>query len=153
MARPYSSKLVLFSDSSLFILLWASARFACAANPEEDRIVAAIDVRDGVAVGSGWVAGATGRPFEEALAGLQAAGISTFAVTSIARDGLEQGPDWQLLERAAAVVGADRIIASGGVTTTSDVSGLSARGFGGAILGRALYEATLSLADALAVAR
>src|SRR5436305_94192 len=32
-----------------------------------ERIVAAIDVRDGAAVGSGWIAGAVGTPFEEAL--------------------------------------------------------------------------------------
>jgi phosphoribosylformimino-5-aminoimidazole carboxamide ribotide isomerase len=117
-----------------------------------ERIVAAIDVRDGIAVGSGWVAGATGAPFEEALAGLAAAGVATFAVTSIARDGLERGPDWELLARAAAVVGASRVIASGGVTTAADVAGLADRGFGAAILGRALYEGTLSLADAIAAA-
>ncbi len=117
------------------------------------RIVAAIDVRDGKAVGSGWVPGASGTPFEDALATLDGAGVTIFAVTSIARDGLEQGPDWQLLERAAAVVGAERIIASGGVTTTADIRGLSQRGFGAAILGRALYEGTLSLSDALAATR
>src|SRR4051812_19774996 len=44
------------------------------------RIVAAIDVRDGIAVGSGWVPGAAGSPFEVALASLDAAGVMTFAV-------------------------------------------------------------------------
>jgi phosphoribosylformimino-5-aminoimidazole carboxamide ribotide isomerase len=118
-----------------------------------ERLVAAIDVRDGIAVGSGWVQGAAGTPFEDALRTLLGAGITTFAVTSIARDGLEQGPDVELLRRAAAVVGAGRIIASGGVTTIADVSGLAASGFGGAILGRALYEGTLSLSDAIAAAK
>jgi phosphoribosylformimino-5-aminoimidazole carboxamide ribotide isomerase len=117
-----------------------------------DRIVAAIDVRDGVAVGSGWVSGASGTPFEEAMAALDGAGVTTFAVTSIARDGLEKGPDWELLDRAAAVVGAARVIASGGVTSVDDVAGLAGRGFGGAILGRALYEGTLSLSAAIAAA-
>jgi phosphoribosylformimino-5-aminoimidazole carboxamide ribotide isomerase len=118
-----------------------------------ERIVAAIDVRDGIAVGSGWVPGAAGTPFEEALATLSATGVNTFAVTAIARDGLEQGPDVGLLERAATLVGASRVIASGGVTTTADIAGLANRGFGGAILGRALYEGTLSLADAFAAAQ
>jgi phosphoribosylformimino-5-aminoimidazole carboxamide ribotide isomerase len=117
-----------------------------------DRIVSAIDVRDGIAVGSGWVPGAAGMPYAQALTALDAAGIKTFAVTSIARDGLEQGPDWDLLADAANVVGAARIIASGGVTTANDVARLAAGGLGGAILGRALYEGTLSLADALAAA-
>jgi phosphoribosylformimino-5-aminoimidazole carboxamide ribotide isomerase len=115
-----------------------------------ERIVSAIDVRDGIAVGSGWVPGAAGTPFEHALATLDAAGVAIFVVTAIARDGLEQGPDWDLLARAGEVVGPGRIIASGGVTTIADVGGLSARGFGGAILGRALYEGTLSLPDAIA---
>jgi phosphoribosylformimino-5-aminoimidazole carboxamide ribotide isomerase len=118
-----------------------------------ERIVAAIDVRDGIAVGSGWVQGASGSPFEDALAALAAAGIVTFAVTSIARDGLEQGPDVDLLDRAAAVIGAGRVIASGGVTTVADIATLAERGFGGAILGRALYEGTLSLSDAIAAAK
>jgi phosphoribosylformimino-5-aminoimidazole carboxamide ribotide isomerase len=44
------------------------------------------------------------------------------------------------------------IIASGGVTTADDVSRLAAVGLAGCIIGRALYEGTLRLADALQAA-
>jgi phosphoribosylformimino-5-aminoimidazole carboxamide ribotide isomerase len=113
-----------------------------------ERLVAAIDVRDGMAIGSGWVAGAAGRPLGDVLLALRAAGVQLFAVTAIARDGLLEGPDLGLLDQVSALVGASRVIASAGVGSADDVRRLAARGFCGAILGRALYEGRLALRDA-----
>jgi phosphoribosylformimino-5-aminoimidazole carboxamide ribotide isomerase len=45
------------------------------------------------------------------------------------------------------------VIASGGVTTVDDVARLAGRGIAGCIIGRALYERRIDLAQALAVAR
>jgi phosphoribosylformimino-5-aminoimidazole carboxamide ribotide isomerase len=45
------------------------------------------------------------------------------------------------------------VIASGGVTTADDVAALAAAGLAGAIVGRALYEGTLTLRDALDAAQ
>jgi phosphoribosylformimino-5-aminoimidazole carboxamide ribotide isomerase len=45
------------------------------------------------------------------------------------------------------------VIASGGVTTADDVAELAAAGLTGAIVGRALYEGTLTVHDALEAAR
>lgn len=112
------------------------------------RIVAAIDVRNGVALGSGWVPGAAGRAVDEVVLALRAAGIALFAVTAIARDGLQEGPDLELLERVAALVGADRVLASAGVGSIADVTALARHGYAAAILGRALYEGTLTLGEA-----
>jgi phosphoribosylformimino-5-aminoimidazole carboxamide ribotide isomerase len=44
------------------------------------------------------------------------------------------------------------IVASGGVTTLEDVARLAGAGLAGCIIGRALYEGTLSLEDAIRVA-
>jgi phosphoribosylformimino-5-aminoimidazole carboxamide ribotide isomerase len=44
------------------------------------------------------------------------------------------------------------IIASGGVTTADDVARLAQAGLAGCIIGRALYEGTLKIADALSAA-
>jgi phosphoribosylformimino-5-aminoimidazole carboxamide ribotide isomerase len=118
-----------------------------------DRIIAAIDVRGGQALGSGWLPGTQGPPYERALSALREAGITTFEITAIARDGTQTGPDWALLERAAAIVGPERVIASGGVTTTADAARLAKDGYAGAILGRALYEGTLALRDAITASR
>jgi phosphoribosylformimino-5-aminoimidazole carboxamide ribotide isomerase len=117
-----------------------------------ERVVAAIDVRDGRAVGSGWVGGDPGRAVGQVVPELAGEGISLFAVTAIARDGLQEGPDLELLEQIAALVGAERVIASAGVGSLGDVVSLARRGYAAAILGRALYEGTVELADALAAA-
>ncbi len=89
-----------------------------------------------------------GRPHRR----LRDAGVTTFAVTAIARDGLMTGPDLGLLEDAARRAGGhDRIIASAGVSTLDDIRALAGQGYAGAILGRALYEGRFELADALAL--
>ena len=117
----------------------------------EDRIVAAIDVRDGRAVGEGWREGADGPEATAAIAMLADQGVTTFEVTAISRDGLLEGPDLDLL---ASLVALDRgtIIASGGVSSLSDVRAVAALGCDGAIVGRAIYEGRLELREAIEVA-
>ena len=117
------------------------------------RIVAALDVRDGMAVGEGWREGALGRPAGSALAELGAAGIDTFVVTAIARDGLLRGPDLALLRTLREAAPDVAIIASGGISSLDDVRALAREGFAGAILGRSLYEGRIDLREVLDVAR
>lgn len=118
----------------------------------EARIAAAIDVRDGQALGDGWVPGTRGRPAMDAVAELAEAGVAWFAVTAIARDGLLGGPDLDLLAAAQVAARGGHVIASGGVHTLGDVIALRTMGMAAAILGRALYEGQLDLPTALAVA-
>ena len=117
-----------------------------------DRIVAALDVREGRAVGDGWVADARGAEVLSLAVTLADAGVRWFAVTAIARDGGLGGPDLDLLEAVRAAVPGAGIIASGGVGSLADIAALAGRGFEAAITGRALYEGAFSLAEALAVA-
>jgi phosphoribosylformimino-5-aminoimidazole carboxamide ribotide isomerase len=116
-----------------------------------DRIAVALDVRDGLAVGQGWVAGAAGVPVDEALRALADRGARTFIVTAIERDGLLTGPNLALLGR---MVELDRggIIASAGVSSLEDIAAVRALGCRGAIVGRALYEGRVDLAQALRLA-
>jgi phosphoribosylformimino-5-aminoimidazole carboxamide ribotide isomerase len=109
-----------------------------------DRLVASIDVRDGLALGEGWREGAAGLPAAEAIAGLAAAGIETFEVTAIERDGLLEGPGLDLL-RSLVALERGRIIASGGISSIDDVLAVQAAGCAGAIVGRALYEGRIDL--------
>lgn len=111
-------------------------------------IVAALDVRDGQAVGDGWVPGASRRDVDGAIAALADAGVVRFAVTSIARDGLLGGPDIALLGRLVAM---DRgaVIASGGVSSIADLAAVRDIGCEAAIVGRAIYEGRVDLAAAL----
>jgi phosphoribosylformimino-5-aminoimidazole carboxamide ribotide isomerase len=117
-----------------------------------DRIAAALDVRDGLAVGHGWVRGAPGRPAHDAITALSEAGVATFIVTAIDRDGLLGGPDLSLLERLIALTGAD-VIASGGIATIDDLKATKEIGCSGAIVGRALYDGRIDLAVALSALR
>lgn len=112
------------------------------------RIVVALDVREGLALGEGWRPGAAGVPPEDSLRTLADAGIVTFEATSIARDGLLSGPDLDLLAR---LVDLDRgeVIASGGIRSEDDLAAVRSIGCSGAIVGRALYEGGLDLKSAL----
>ena len=114
-----------------------------------DRIVVAIDVRDGLALGEGWRDGAPGLPAADAIEMLARIGVKTFEVTAIDRDGLLEGPDLVLL-RDLVALGRGRIIASGGVSSVDDVVAVQAVGCAGAIVGRALYEGRLDVAEVLA---
>jgi phosphoribosylformimino-5-aminoimidazole carboxamide ribotide isomerase len=114
-----------------------------------ERVVASIDVRDGVALGEGWRPGAVGMPATEAIEMLAGAGVVTFEVTSIARDGLLEGPDLELL-RSLVNLHQGRIIASGGVASIEDVLAVQAIGCAGVIVGSALYEGRFDVATAIA---
>ena len=113
-----------------------------------ERIAIALDVRDGLAVGQGWVPGASGVPVEEALAALADRGARTFIVTAIERDGLLTGPNLELLGRMVAL-GRGEIVASAGVSSLADISAVRAVGCIGAVVGRAIYEGRLDLGEAL----
>lgn len=115
-----------------------------------ERIVAAIDVRDGLALGEGWRPGAAGVRPADALVALADAGVTTFAATAIDRDGLLAGPDLELLAALVALGRGERIIASGGIGSLDDLRRVRDLGCGGAIVGKALYEGKLDLAEALA---
>ncbi|HEU4673363.1 MAG TPA: HisA/HisF-related TIM barrel protein [Candidatus Limnocylindrales bacterium] len=112
-----------------------------------ERIVAALDVRHGRAVGDGWRHDAQALTLEDAWARARAAGIRRAIVTAIARDGSLGGPDLELLGSLATAGGID-VVASGGIRNLDDVLAVRAIGCAGAIVGRAIYERTLDLAAA-----
>ena len=116
-----------------------------------DRIVVAIDVRGGHAIGHGWSHDDVGQDAGDVMARLADAGVSLFEVTAIDRDGLLEGPDLELYERLVQR-GLGAIIASGGIATLDDLRDVRARGCVGAIVGRAFYEGRVNLGQALAVA-
>jgi len=112
------------------------------------RIVVAVDVRDGLALGHGWQPGAPGIPPDELIGRLADVGVTTFEVTAVDRDGLLGGPDLSLLERLVGM-GRGSIIASGGIRSLADLSAVRDLGCPGAIVGRALYDGSLSMEAAL----
>jgi phosphoribosylformimino-5-aminoimidazole carboxamide ribotide isomerase len=115
-------------------------------------VAVALDIRDGRAVGHGWVPGAPGTPVEDAVAALASAGVRTFEVTAIDRDGTMTGPDLELLARVVAL-GRGAVIASAGISTTDDLRAVRTLGCRGAIVGRSLYEGRFTIRAALAALR
>jgi phosphoribosylformimino-5-aminoimidazole carboxamide ribotide isomerase len=117
----------------------------------DERVVVAIDVRGGRAIGHAWSADAVGVDAADAIRQLADAGVEIFEVTAIERDGLLGGPDLALYERLARL-DCGTIIASGGIATVDDLRNIRAIGCTGAIVGRALYDRSLDLRAAVAFA-
>jgi phosphoribosylformimino-5-aminoimidazole carboxamide ribotide isomerase len=113
-----------------------------------DRIAVALDVRNGEAIGDGWAADSAGIPALRVVTDLEATGVRTFIATAIDRDGLLGGPDLGLLETIVGRTGA-AVIASGGITDLDDLQAVRTIGCRGAVIGRALYDGTTNLAEAL----
>lgn len=109
-----------------------------------------IDAKAGLVATDGWLETSSTKATE--LAG-QFVGepLAAIIYTDIARDGMLQGPNFEAMAEMNAAVETD-VIASGGVTVAEDVRHLATIGMAGCIVGRALYEGTLSLIAALAAA-
>ena len=109
-----------------------------------DRIVPAVDVRDGVVRVQGWERDGD-RSLREIFRRLEELSISETLVTDISLDGALRGPSFALYRELRAVTQL-KIIASGGVSTTSDVVSLARlENVSGCVIGRALLEKRLDL--------
>ncbi|MBI2873589.1 MAG: 1-(5-phosphoribosyl)-5-[(5-phosphoribosylamino)methylideneamino]imidazole-4-carboxamide isomerase [Firmicutes bacterium] len=119
-----------------------------------ERIIAAVDARDGRVAVEGWTREAeTGAGMAELAGELAARGVREILCTEISRDGTLSGPDLDGL-RQVARCGAG-IIASGGVSSLEDLAALAAlepNGVFAAVVGKALYEGRFSLEEAMAAA-
>ena len=124
---------------------------ACAEHPEG--IVAGIDARDGKVAIEGWKEG-TDHGVLELVRELELLGIRRLAYTDIGRDGLQVGVNYGAYQALAHRIDLP-IIASGGVATLDDIDDLVSIGpqIEGVIVGRALYENSFTLGEAIARAR
>jgi phosphoribosylformimino-5-aminoimidazole carboxamide ribotide isomerase len=111
----------------------------------------AADVLDGTVRVAGWLqdTGAAADAFVQRLAG---AGVRDFLVTAIERDGTRSGPDTDLLRRLRPHV-PGLLMAAGGIGSAEDVAAVGRAGADCAVIGRALYDGSLTLAEASASLR
>lgn len=119
-----------------------------------DRIVVAVDARDGQVALEGWTE--PGREgVVETVAALGERGVGRFLCTAIEVDGTMEGPAIDQLNELAAATDA-RVIASGGVGSLGSLEVL-ARGappnLEGVVVGRALYEGRFTVSEAIAALR
>jgi phosphoribosylformimino-5-aminoimidazole carboxamide ribotide isomerase len=100
-----------------------------------ERLVVALDVRDGQVRTAGWTE-ASGLTVDEAARRCGDAGVARILCTAIDRDGTLAGPDLELVRRVAAT--GLRVLAAGGVRSPDDIGALAAAGAEAAVVGRAL---------------
>lgn len=74
-------------------------------------------------------------------------GIKYTISTDVAKDGLLQGPSFELYEKMQARFSDLHIIASGGVSEMKDLEILNEQGVFGVIVGKAIYEGKISLKE------
>jgi phosphoribosylformimino-5-aminoimidazole carboxamide ribotide isomerase len=112
-------------------------------------LVVAVDARDGVVATHAW-ASSSGIGVLDLAEELAADGVATVLYTDVSRDGTSSGA---ALEETAAVASLVPTIASGGVRGTADVMALSKiEGVVGVVVGRALYEGLVTLAELIEAA-
>jgi phosphoribosylformimino-5-aminoimidazole carboxamide ribotide isomerase len=112
-----------------------------------ENVAIGIDARDGVVRIRGWRSDSGILATDLALQ-MRRLGVRTLVFTDIGRDGLGSGLNMASTRALAEVSGID-VIASGGVHTLDDVNKARDAGLAGVIIGRALYEATIDLKEAL----
>lgn len=117
-----------------------------------DRIAIGLDVRGSTLIGRG--SSQEIGELQEILAQLEQAGCARYIVTDVAKDGMLQGPNLELLSQVLARTNSP-VVASGGISSLEDISKLCelvSEGLEGAILGKALYAKRFSLEQALELA-
>lgn len=119
------------------------------------RVALGIDARDSMVATAGWL-DVSQTPAIELARQYQGLPLAALIYTNIANDGMMQGVDRRTIEDMLELAQLGfPIIASGGVTTVRDIAALAKEhatqsNLAGAIIGRALYEGTLTLGDARA---
>jgi phosphoribosylformimino-5-aminoimidazole carboxamide ribotide isomerase len=118
-----------------------------------DKIVVGIDAKDGLVATKGWVETTQIGAIDLAQQ-MQTLGVRWIIHTDVATDGAMKGPNLEAQQKIAEAVPSCQIIASGGVTSSGDIDNLrelskSTPNLEGVIIGRALYEGTIELAQIL----
>jgi len=114
-----------------------------------DKIIVGIDARDGLVAVKGWVEVSEQKATDLAQK-LKGCGIAGFIFTDISRDGMLQGPNLESIKEFAELAQLP-VIASGGVSRLEDIKNLAkleSYGVEGVIVGKALYDKTLTFKEA-----
>ena len=119
-----------------------------------DRLAVGIDARDSRVQVSGWVDTTDVDAFDFARQ-ICDLGVQTIIFTDTSRDGMMSGVAADSMAKMCDTVSCD-VVASGGVTTLEDITtlkALSRSNLQGAIVGKALYDERVTMADLNEVAR
>ncbi len=116
-----------------------------------EKIAVGADIKDGYIAVKGWTE-KTDITAEQFFADMTGLGVKTVICTDISKDGAMQGTNINLYKELSEKF-AVNIIASGGVSSISDIAALKNTGVYGAIIGKAYYSGAVDLGEALEVAK
>lgn len=114
-------------------------------------VIVGIDAKDGMVAVEGWAEAST-TAADELAKKFEDQGVSSIVYTDISRDGMMQGVNVEATANLAKAISIP-VIASGGVTSIKDIMRINEvkdSGIEGVIMGRALYEGTITMAEAIA---
>ncbi len=111
-----------------------------------EKIILGADAIDGKIAVSGWQE-ESDQEIEQFIANYVNEGIDYVISTDIAKDGMLEGPSFQLYESILKKLPDLKLIASGGVSCLDDLIRLKAQNLEGAIVGKAIYENKVSLKE------
>lgn len=125
--------------NELLLMQWV-ARYGA------DKFILGADVLDEKIQVKGWTE-ATDIHIIDFISNYSKKGIQQFFCTDISRDGLLQGSALDLYKKVLSEISNIQMIASGGVSSLKDLEDLKAAGCYGAIVGKAIYEGKINIAD------
>lgn len=111
------------------------------------RIIVSIDAKDNKVAAKGWKVISNKDIIGFAKEAVKF-GIKRFVYTDISKDGMLEGPNFERIQNFAREVKA-AVIASGGISSKSDIEKLRAIKIEGCIIGKAIYSGAIHLGDVL----
>lgn len=115
-----------------------------------EKIAVGADVKDGYIAIKGWVEKSQ-YTLDVFFEKMQNIGVKTVICTDISKDGAMRGTNLEMYKVLSEKYSVD-IVASGGVSTLSDVDELAKMNIYGAIIGKAYYTGAIELEEAIKVA-
>ena len=114
-----------------------------------DKIAVGADVMDGYVRIKGWMEKSE-YTLDAFFEKMQKIGVKTIICTDISKDGAMKGTNLEMYRELSKKYSLN-IIASGGVSTISDVAALAKMNLYGAIIGKAYYTGAINIAEAISV--
>ena len=112
-----------------------------------EHIVVGVDAKNGLVAIEGWEKVSDKSALSMCLS-MKEMGVQSIVYTDISKDGMLMGPNVAMTKELTEKTGLN-IIASGGVSSMDDLRNLANAGIKGAIIGKAIYENRVNVADAV----
>ena len=109
-----------------------------------EKIAVGIDIKDGFVAIKGWTENSSLDAFRFCQR-MSDIGVKTVICTDISKDGAMKGPSFELYNNLMGEFPDLKFIASGGISCFEDVVKLKINGMYGAIIGKAIYEKTITM--------